>query len=250
MIGVPIGLTVANNYGWQATFLTLAALSSLNLLLAFRELPQVNAHLTERRAAVGVFAGMFDLLRMPNTWVAITLIVMMMSIFAFTPFVSPFLVTVVGISEADLPTVYMFAGVASFIVSPAIGKLSDRFGARRIFISSSVIAVPAMLIFSGLQRSTLAVAVAWNTLVAAVGAARMTPSLTLINNSVSSEQRGRFMTLIGSVQQLSAAVASYCGGLLLGDSAAGLERFAILGAIVASSMVVSSVLSLFVRPAQ
>jgi predicted MFS family arabinose efflux permease len=190
---------------------------------------------------------MAAILKLPNSWVAIALITAMMSIFAFTPFVSPFLVQIVGISEADLPTVYMFAGAASFIVSPLIGRLSDRFGARRIFISSSVVAVPAMLLFSNLQKTSLTVAVAMNTLVAAVGAARMTPSLALINGSVSSELRGRFMTLIASVQQFSAAFASFIGGLLLGDTADSLSRFPVLGGIVATSMVISSLLSLLIK---
>ncbi|MHA4801704.1 hypothetical protein ACX0E5_15735, partial [Enterococcus faecium] len=90
-----------------------------------------------------------------------------------------------------------------------VGRLADRFGARRLFIASSFFAIPAIIIFSGLGRSRLTVAIAFNTLVAAVGAGRMTPALTLINRSVVPQQRGRFMTLIASVQQLAAAAASY-----------------------------------------
>ena len=247
VVGVPVGLTLANNYGWQVAFLTLAIVSGLNLILAWRQLPRVRAHLINQSRSNGVLNDMIAILRLPNSWVAIALITSMMSIFAFTPFVSPFLVQIVGIAESDLPTVYVFAGLASFIVSPLIGRLSDRFGARRVFISSSVVAVPAMLFFSNLPKTSLFVAISTNTLVAAVGAARMTPSLTLINGSVSSELRGRFMTLIASVQQLSAAFASFAGGMLLGDQANSLTRFPVLGGIVAMSMVISSLLSLLIR---
>jgi predicted MFS family arabinose efflux permease len=247
VVGVPVGLSLANTFGWQATFTALAVISSLNLLLSWLQLPPITSHLKMQGSSSGMLRDMAAILKLPNSWVAIALITAMMSIFAFTPFVSPFLVQIVGISEADLPTVYMFAGAASFIVSPLIGRLSDRFGARRIFISSSVVAVPAMLLFSNLQKTSLTVAVAMNTLVAAVGAARMTPSLALINGSVSSELRGRFMTLIASVQQFSAAFASFIGGLLLGDTADSLSRFPVLGGIVATSMVISSLLSLLIK---
>ena len=76
----------------------------------------------------------------------------------------------------------------------------------------------------------------------------MTPSLTLINSSVSSDRRGRFMTLIASVQQLFAAIASYGGGMILGEGSTGLDRFPILGSIVAASMVLSALLCFLVKP--
>lgn len=247
VVGVPIGLSLANSFGWQTTFITLAVFSAMNLALAWRRLPPVTSHITKRVPSSGMLQDMVAILKLPNSWVALVLITTMMSIFTFTPFVSPFLVQIVGIAEADLPTVYMFGGAASFVVSPLIGRIADRFGARRVFISSSVVAVPAMLIFSNLQKTSLGVAVAMNTLVAAVGAARMTPSLALINGSVASALRGRFMTLIASVQQLAAACASYIGGLILGESSIGLARFPVLGGIVATSMVISSLLSLLIK---
>jgi hypothetical protein len=87
-----------------------------------------------------------------------------------------------------------------------------------------------------------------NTIVSAVGAARMTPWLELVNRSINRARRGSFMTLIASVQQLAAASASYGGGWLIGASSAELTRFSQLGGIVAASMVLSSILSLLLRP--
>ena len=248
VVGVPIGLSIANHFGWQMTFILLAIVSALNFILAVRFLPPVRGHLARPQVAAGVLTDMLSLLSLRATWVAIALISTMMSIFAMMPFVSAFLVTVVGITEGDLPTVYMFAGVASFFISPTIGRLSDRWGARRIFVSSSIVAIPAIILFSLLKQAGLVMAISLNTLVAAVGAARMTPSLTLINSSVTSERRGRFMTLIASVQQLFAAVASYGGGMILGEGSAGLDRFPVLGAIVAASMLLSSLLSFLIKP--
>ena len=253
--GVPVGLIIANRWGWNATFLSLGGLSFANLLLAWRVIPPVREHLKlaaaqaaagQRRA--GPLSAISGLLRERNTWVAILIIITMMSIFAIMPFISPFLVSIVGIGEGELPTVYLWGGLASLIVSPLIGRLSDKYGARRVFIISSFFSIPAVIAFASLGHATLAWATVLNTVLSAVGAGRMTPSMDLINSSVDQQRRGSFMTLISSVQQLSASAASLGGGMILGEGTAGLHRFGILGWIVAGTMIASSLLSLLLRP--
>ena len=87
-----------------------------------------------------------------------------------------------------------------------------------------------------------------NTLLAAIGIGRMTPSMDLINRSVASAQRGNFMTLVAAVQQLAASGASYLGGLMLSGSK-GMGNFGNVGMIVAVSMVLSIGISFFIRSA-
>ena len=245
--GVPLGLMIANRLGWNATFLLLAGLTTANLGLAWRYLPSVSGHLAQRRT-VSALTGMSMLLKERNTWVAIALTISMMSIFAIMPFVSPFLITVAGLSEGDLAYIYLVGGIASLGMAPLVGRLADRYGARRVFIISSFFSVPALLAFANMGHAGLAMAMLLNTIVSAVGAARMTPWLELINRSINRARRGSFMTLIASVQQLAAASASYAGGWLIGASSAELTRFSQLGAVVAASMVLSSILSLVLRP--
>jgi hypothetical protein len=55
------------------------------------------------------------------------------------------------------------------------------------------------------------------------------------------------MTLIAAVQQLAASGASFCGGLLLAGKT-GMQNFAMIGVIVAVSMLISIGLCFLFRP--
>lgn len=248
VLGVPLGLAIANNFGWNATFLAIVMFSALNWLLAWWQVPPVRAHLNVAKNTA-VTSDIWLLVANPATWMASLLIVSMMSIFAFFPFISPFLVQVLGVSEDSLPQIYLVQGLATMLSTPLIGKLCDRYGPRNVFISCSLIAMGLILVFSHLQSASLALVILLNAALAAIGIGRMTPSMHLINRSVGSEQRGSFMTLVAGVQQLAASGASYLGGLLL-SGAEGMRQFGQVGVIVAVTMLVSIAISLRVRSAE
>lgn len=244
--GVPAGLALANAFSWNMPFVLLGVMSLLNWGLVWAKIPSITRHIAARhsRDVVGSFAA---LLSSTNTLVSVLLIVSMMAVFAMFPFVSPFLVEMVGISEHDLPQIYLAGGLASLVATPLIGVLSDKFGSRTVFVICTSLAMTGVFFFTRLEASTLAVALTLNAFVGAVGVGRMTPSMDMISRSVAGHQRGGFMTLIAAVQQLAASGASYCGGLLLGGKA-GMQNFATIGLIVAMAMLLSIGLCFLFKP--
>ena len=246
--GVPLGLAIANRFGWNMPFLALGCVSLGNWGLVWLKIPPIRDHIATR-AHDDRLGDSVSIFRNANTAVSVLLIVSMMTVFAMFPFVSPFLVNIVGIQEQDLPQIYLVGGLASLVATPLIGFMSDKFGSRQVFVGCTALSMVAVFFFSRLQASTLAVALTLNALVGAVGVGRMTPSMNLISRSVSSRQRGSFMGLIAAVQQLAASAASYAGGLILGGSA-GMQNFSLIGAIVAISMLVSIGLCFLFRPVQ
>ena len=56
--------------------------------------------------------------------------VLMFAGFSVIPFISPYMVTNVGLKETDLPYLYLFGGLATAFSSRYIGKLADRHGKR------------------------------------------------------------------------------------------------------------------------
>ena len=252
VVGVPAGLAVATAWSWHTVFIGLGVISALNLGLAAKFLPSIKP--VPSADQVGPFRAMADLLRLRNTWVAVGVIVSMMTIFSLFPFISPYLVKVVGVAESDLTKIYLAGGLASFVVSPLAGRLADRYGVKPIYVITSILSLPAIVYLANLGPASLMTAIILNTLVSAFGAGRMAPAMTLINSSVGRAQRGGFMTLISSVQQISASFWSYMGGVILGGgtvavATGGMEHFPTLGTMVAIGMVLSTVLALAIRPA-
>jgi len=53
--------------------------------------------------------------------------------FLVFPFIAPYLVTNVGVSEAQLPLVYLIAGIAALLTARLVGGWSDSIGRRPVF---------------------------------------------------------------------------------------------------------------------
>jgi len=128
--GVPFGLYLAHLLSWQAPFFMLAALSAVTWLGAFCLLPPLTRHLQ-----CAVLASPIDEIRLvlslPNTLRAFAFMsTLMLAGFSVIPFISPYMVGNVGLSESDLPYIYLFGGFATFFTSRYIGVLSDRYGKK------------------------------------------------------------------------------------------------------------------------
>jgi hypothetical protein len=106
-----------------------------------------------------------------------------------------------------------------------------------------------VIAFSHIPYGAYHLAMILNMFIAAVGVGRMTPFMELINRSVTSQQRGSFLTLIAAVQQLSASGATYLGGVILGGGA-GFKNFVVIGWVVALSIVVSIGMIFLLKPLQ
>src|SRR5881397_663811 len=136
ILGVPISLYLALHFTWRAPYVFLAALCSAILLAAWFVIPPVRAHLAADRernalAQLKVVFGEANHLR-----------VLVFSGFLVFPFIAPYLVTNVGVSEANLPLVYLIAGVAALLTVRLVGGWSDSVGRRATF---AVAAIPVAM---------------------------------------------------------------------------------------------------------
>src|SRR5256885_17161721 len=79
--------------------------------------------------------------------------------FLVFPFIAPYLVTNVGVSEAQLPLVYLVAGIAALLTARLVGGWSDSIGRRAVFAVAAAATSVAAVAMTSLPRSPLAVAV-------------------------------------------------------------------------------------------
>ena len=251
ILGVPISLYLALHFTWRAPYVFLAALCSAILLAAWFVIPPVRAHLAadRERNAIAQLKVVFGEANHLRVFAFSGLLVF--SGFLVFPFIAPYLVTNVGVSEANLPLVYLIAGVAALLTVRLVGGWSDSLGRRTVFAAAAVATAISALAMTSLPRSPLFLAVAVTMLLFAASSARMVPAMALITSGAAPRLRGSVMSFNASIQQLAAGAASFVASLVVGRSAEGdLARYWMIGILSAAGTLICIALAHRVRSAE
>jgi predicted MFS family arabinose efflux permease len=145
---------------------------------------------------------------------------MMLGHFSVISFMSPYLVSNVGFTNAQLSYVYLVGGAVTLVTSPLAGRLSDRYGKVPVFTLFTLATLPVMLVLTRLTPAPLPQVLFLAALLFAVSG-RFVPATALATSVVPPQQRGSFMSLNSSVQQLAAGTAAYLAGLIVVKTAGG-----------------------------
>ena len=97
-----------------------------------------------------------------------------------------------------------------------VGFLSDRFGARRTFLSGNLLAAAAAMLFALFTDGFLS-ALLLHGLLGLCSGSSYTPALTLISERFGSQVRGRAMGFYLAAASLGYAVALILGGALVAE---------------------------------
>jgi predicted MFS family arabinose efflux permease len=215
VLGVPFGLRIANQFGWNTPFLVLAFLALPVQFFIFKFVPNLSTH-TQAGKQVQVLQVIKNITSSPNQRKAITLMmVVMFGHFSIIPFLSPYMVSNVGFTEGQLEQIYFFGGLSTIITSPLIGKLADRIGKLKVFTIFVSISIIPVLFITNMPRVDI-----WITLIAtsvffSVSSGRFIPAQAMVTATVEPQNRGSFMSIVSSMQQLSAGLAAYIAGLVV-----------------------------------
>ena len=244
VLGVPLGLWFAAQYSWRIPFLALAALSIAVGAVAWRVLPPLDANIGEspRRNPVSQLRAIFGV---RNHLTAFAFIVaLMISVFLVVPFIAPYNVANVGISEAELPYIYFAGGLTTLFTAQVIGYLADKHGKKRVFTVLAFISLVPILVTTHLPRVPLPWVLASTVSFFVFVPGRFGPAMALMTGSVSPRLRGSFMSFNASVQQLGSGVAAYVAGLVIGRAGDGtLTRYGWVGWLAAGFTLLAIVLA-------
>ena len=157
------------------------------------------------------------------------------------PWGSSFSVNNVGISQKDLPLMFMIVGISTICVMPIIGKLSDSFNKYSIFVGSSILMVVAVLIYTNLGHVSFSVLVIVNMIMMAGIMARMIPSQALATSIPAPKDRGAFMSINASLQQMAGGIAALVGGAIVQqkNQFSPLQHFDTLGFVVIAVILIN-----------
>ncbi len=230
--GVPLGLLLAQAFGWRATFLTLGALSVAVLLVAAKQLPALRGHISGS-GPLPPLRQLAEVFGHANHLRAFAFVAaLMFAGFSVIPFVAPYLVTTVRIDESALPLVYLTGGVATLVSSQIIGRLADRFGKKRVFAGVAALSVVPIVVLTNLPPVPLTVALAVSGVFFVFVTGRFAPAMALVSGSVEPRLRGSFMSFNAAIQQMGSGLASLVGGaILVRGSDGGFLRYEVVGAV-------------------
>lgn len=217
VIGIPIGLSLANKFGWHFPFLSLAIAGFLILPIGYKVLPSIRYHLdSEIHPKQSQLKSLKQVITKKDHLAPFLFMVFLMfGGFTIIPFLSPFLVSNVGLAISDLPYIYFFGGLFTFFTSRFIGKLSDRYGKLTVYQIISIVAVIPIVVVVTLTKTSLPVVLTVTTIFMILVSGRMVPAFAMITSAVEPRIRGSFMSVNSAIQQISSGAASYIAGLIL-----------------------------------
>ena len=243
VLGIPLGLYISNAWGWHAPFLMIAAVSSVVGVVIFTTLRPVDAHLHIRVDRKPLHHLIATVLKPRHQWGFAATVLLALGGYMLMPFGSAFSVHNLGIPIEKLPMIYMATGLAALFAGPLMGRLSDAVGKYRTFAAGSLVAIALVLYYTRLGVTPIGVVMAINIAMFSAISARMVSAQALASAIPAPQDRGAYMSISSSMQQLAGGVASSCAGLLVTQSGDGpLEHYERLGYVVATAMAATIVM--------
>jgi predicted MFS family arabinose efflux permease len=236
VLGLPFGLYLSNHWGWHAPFLMIGTVSTLagGLILAY--LRPINAHLTLKPDR----SPLHHLLQTVTTPRYLqgfaTTALLSTGGFMLMPFGSAFSVHNLGISMEMLPLVYLVTGACSIVFGPLLGKASDTFGKFPVFFFGSLLTMVMVLIYTRLGLTPMALVILVSVVMFVGVSSRMISASALISAVPKPVDRGAYMSISSSLQQISGGLASALAGIIVIQAPDGsLHRYELLGYVVAGT---------------
>jgi predicted MFS family arabinose efflux permease len=226
--GVPGGLWLAAHYSWHMPFLAIGGLGVVVALLIRVALPPMTKHLEEagavRRNPLHVLT---DILQNPNQLRALALsVVLMLGHFSIIPYIAPSLVGNIGFAEQDIFLIYLVGGALTIFTAPLVGKIADRHGKYPVFVVFALLSLLPVWLITNLWPVPLWAVLFTAALFFVFSNGRMIPTQAIVSGVVSPQQRGGFMSINSSLQQLATGTASALGGLIVQEGHSGrIERY-------------------------
>jgi predicted MFS family arabinose efflux permease len=250
IFGVPAGLVLASWFSWHIPFFAIAGISAPILLAVYRFVPSVRVHLEHSREGHPA-ARMLAVLMEPSHQMAFVFMgVLTCAGFTIFPNLATYMVYNVGMSEKQLPFIYLAGGFCTLFSMNWIGRWADRAGKLRVFRLMSLFAVVPILVLTNLPPVPLVVAVTVSTILMICMSGRFVPAMAMMTATVEARYRGGFMSVNSSVQQFACGVASWITGDILGQGPhQEITHYPIAGLLSLTCVFACIWLARFLRPA-
>jgi predicted MFS family arabinose efflux permease len=248
ILGLPVGLYLANQWGWHSAFQMIVITSLLVGVVIILVVKPINAHLRLRPDRSAVHHLIDTLTRRDYLQAFATTALMSTGGFMLMPFSSAFSVNNLGIGLDRLPMVYLITGACNIVAGPVVGRLSDKLGKLKMFMIGSSLGIVMVFIYTNLGITPIGIVILVSVLMFTTIMSRMISALALMSAIPDSVHRGSFMSVSSSVQQISGGIAAAFAGLIVVQSSSGhIEHFDILGYVVIGASMITMVMMFFIN---
>ncbi len=244
VLGLPLGIYMANHLGWHAPFWLIAGIAAIVGVIMMVFMKPVDAHLSLKNND-NAFKHLLKAAINPRHLRAFSATILLATGgYMLMPFGAAFSTNNMGLTLDELPIIYLVTGVFTIFVGPFAGKLSDKIGRFKVFMGGSIIVMVLVGVFTNLGITPLWLVLIINVVVFAGLTARMISASTLMTAVPAPKDRGAFMGINASVQQISGGIAAAVAGMIVyqNQETCLMENYDILGVVVIATTIVTVIL--------
>jgi predicted MFS family arabinose efflux permease len=241
VMGIPVGLYLANAWGWHAPFLWVAAMACAVAVLIAVKLQPITKHLA-LQLETSALNHLLNTVAKKDYRIGFSAMALMsIGGFMMMPFGSAFAINNLQITQHQLPIIFMVSGIGTLIIMPLVGKLSDKIDKFSMFAAASAWMVIMVFIYTHLSATPLWLVIIFNVLMMAGIMSRMVPAGALTTAIPVMQDRGAFMSISSSLQQIAGGIAAAFAGLIVvqKNKFSPLEHYGLLGYVVICLSIIS-----------
>jgi predicted MFS family arabinose efflux permease len=215
VLGIPISLYIANHWGWQSPFLMIVGLSSLIWLIVLIKMHPVNEHLAVK-SQKSALKHLWHTLKLRNYRVGfLSTALLSLGGFMMMPWGSAFAVNNLHVTYDQLPILFMVGGLVALVIMPLVGKLSDKIDKVKIFVFAALWMMVVIVIYTNLTPVPFYIVIIMNILMMIGIMSRIVPAMALVSALPQMQDRGAFMSINSSLQQIAGGVAAAVSGVIV-----------------------------------
>lgn len=238
VLGIPFGLYVANLFGWHTTFILIAIIAAaigLGLLIKLKPLTE---HLSAQKTT-SAFGHLINTFAQKNYRIGFfNTALLSIGGFMMMPFASAFCINNLKVTDEQMPIIFMVTGVATMAAMPLIGKLSDKVSKFKMFAFSTLMAIVIINIYARFTVTPFYIVLIINSVMMIFIMSRMVPSQALTSAIPNPADRGAFMSINSSLQQIAGGFGAMIAGFVIvqKDNFSPLEHYDYLAMITSAIM--------------
>lgn len=234
ILGIPIGLFIADKMGWNYTFFMVVILAAVIGLAVLFKLKPLTEHLKLQNKNNAIQHLWSAIKKKDYRTGFIATAMLSMGGFMLMPFTSAFLVNNVSIAQSQLPLIFLFTGLSSIIIMPLIGRISDKIDKFKLFTIGSLLACVMIVIYTNLTPVPIWLVIIINMILFMGIMSRMVPATALNSAIPDMVDKGAYMSVNSSLQQMAGGLAAVFAGLVVvqTDKNTPIQNFDVLGYVM------------------